>query len=41
MISTSLLARLTKLKGQVNNVIAGKTAQVEDSLACLLAGGTC
>lgn len=39
MISTSLLARLTKLKGQVNNVIAGKTAQVEDSLACLLAGG--
>lgn len=39
MISTSLLAQLTKLKGQVNNVIAGKTAQVEDSLACLLAGG--
>ncbi|MCO5976576.1 AAA family ATPase [Ideonella oryzae] len=39
MISTSLLARLTNLKGQVNNVIAGKTAQVEDSLACLLAGG--
>ncbi|KAB0582049.1 MoxR family ATPase [Ideonella dechloratans] len=39
MISTSLLARLTKLKGQVNNVIAGKTTQVEDSLACLLAGG--
>lgn len=39
MMSTSLLARLTKLKGQVNSVIAGKTAQVEDSLACLLAGG--
>ena len=39
MISSSLLARLTQLKGQVNNVIAGKTAQVEDSLACLLAGG--
>lgn len=39
MISASLQSRLTQLKGQINGVIAGKAAQVEDSLACLLAGG--
>ena len=38
-MSTPLQARLASLKTQVSTIIVGKPAQIEDSLACLLAGG--
>lgn len=39
MMSAELQSRLTALKNQVNTVIVGKAAQVDDGIACLLAGG--
>jgi MoxR-like ATPase len=39
MMSAELQSRLTDLKIQINTVIVGKAAQVDDSIACLLAGG--
>lgn len=38
-MSAELQSRLTDLKVQINTVIVGKAAQVDDSIACLLAGG--
>lgn len=38
-MSAELQSRLTDLKIQINTVIVGKAAQVDDSIACLLAGG--
>jgi len=38
-MSDALHARLTQLKSQINTVVVGKAAQVDDCLACLLAGG--
>src|SRR5215216_835756 len=34
-----LAARLTELVGQISTIIVGKRAQIEDCVACLLAGG--
>ena len=39
MMSASLQTRLTQLKSQISTIIVGKTVQIEDALACLLAGG--
>ncbi len=39
MMSAELQSRLIALKDQINTVIVGKAAQVDDSIACLLAGG--
>lgn len=39
MMDAPLQARLTRLKSQISTIIVGKPTQVEDSLACLLAGG--
>jgi len=39
MMSATLQTRLTHLKSQISTVIVGKSRQVEDALACLLAGG--
>ena len=39
MMDASLQQRLTRLKGQISTIIVGKPTQIEDSLACLLAGG--
>jgi MoxR-like ATPase len=39
MISPALQSRLTQLKGQISTIVVGKSAQIEDSMACLLAGG--
>src|SRR6516164_11106746 len=38
-MTSSLQARLTRLKGQISTIIVGKAAQVDDAIACLLAGG--
>ncbi|NDY90077.1 AAA family ATPase [Ideonella livida] len=38
-MEASLQARLTQLKSQINTIIVGKPRQVQDCLACLLAGG--
>jgi MoxR-like ATPase len=38
-MSASLQPRLTQLKSQISTIIVGKPAQIEHSLACLLAGG--
>lgn len=38
-MSAELQSRLTDLKIQINTVIVGKATQVDDSIACLLAGG--
>jgi MoxR-like ATPase len=38
-MSATLQTRLTHLKSQISTVIVGKSRQVEDALACLLAGG--
>jgi len=32
-------SRLTRLKAQISTIIVGKAAQVDDAIACLLAGG--
>ena len=39
MISAALQSRLTQLKDQISTIVVGKTQQIEDSIACLLAGG--
>ena len=39
MMDAPLQQRLTRLKSQISTIIVGKPTQVEDSLACLLAGG--
>ena len=38
-MTTTLQARLTRLKSQISTIIVGKAAQVDDAIACLLAGG--
>ncbi|ASM78347.1 ATPase AAA [Vitreoscilla filiformis] len=39
MMSATLQTKLTQLKGQMGTVIVGKDRQIEDAIACLLAGG--
>jgi MoxR-like ATPase len=39
MMSTTLAAQLSRLTDQISTIIVGKSAQIEDCLACLLAGG--
>jgi MoxR-like ATPase len=39
MMSPELLSRLTELKNQISTIVVGKSAQIDDSIACLLAGG--
>ncbi len=39
LAKTSLAARLTQLADQISTIIVGKAAQIEDCIACLLAGG--
>lgn len=39
MMSTRLQSSLMRLKAQISTIVVGKPTQVEDSLACLLAGG--
>jgi MoxR-like ATPase len=38
-MTASLQARLTQLKNQISTIIVGKHSQIEDCIACLLAGG--
>jgi len=38
-MTSSLQSRLTRLQGQISTIIVGKPAQIDDSIACLLAGG--
>src|SRR3954469_18250925 len=38
-MSKPLAARLTELVDQISTIIVGKRAQIEDCIACLLAGG--
>ncbi|MFL6679994.1 MAG: AAA family ATPase, partial [Burkholderiaceae bacterium] len=38
-MTSSLQARLTRLQGQISTIIVGKPAQIDDAIACLLAGG--
>ena len=38
-MSANLSSRLTHLKSQISTIIVGKTAQIDDALACVLAGG--
>jgi MoxR-like ATPase len=38
-MSKPLAARLTELVGQISTIIVGKRPQIEDCVACLLAGG--
>jgi MoxR-like ATPase len=38
-MTTTLQSRLTRLKAQISTIIVGKAAQVDDAIACLLAGG--
>ncbi|WP_375140974.1 AAA family ATPase [Ideonella alba] len=39
MMSARWTERLTQLKGQISTIVVGKPTQVDDCLACLLAGG--
>jgi MoxR-like ATPase len=39
MISAALQSRLTELKDQISTIVVGKAPQIDDSIACLLAGG--
>jgi MoxR-like ATPase len=39
MMSPTLQARLSQLKAQVSTIVVGKAGQIDDSIACLLAGG--
>ena len=39
MMSATLQSRLTQLKNQISTIIVGKSEQIDDSIACLLAGG--
>ncbi len=38
-MSRSLAAQLSDLVNQISTIIVGKRAQIEDCVACLLAGG--
>ena len=38
-MSRTLAAQLTDLANQISTIIVGKRAQIEDCIACLLAGG--
>jgi MoxR-like ATPase len=38
-MTTTLQARLARLKSQISTIIVGKPAQIDDAIACLLAGG--
>src|ERR1041384_5790763 len=38
-MTTPLSARLNELVGQISTIIVGKRPQIEDCIACLLAGG--
>jgi MoxR-like ATPase len=38
-MTTPLQARLSRLKSQISTIVVGKPAQIDDALACLLAGG--
>ena len=38
-MTSSLHTRLTRLKSQISTIIVGKPTQIDDSIACLLAGG--
>ena len=38
-MTSPLHAQLTRLKGQISTIVVGKAAQVDDAIACLLAGG--
>jgi MoxR-like ATPase len=38
-MTTTLQSRLARLKAQISTIIVGKAAQVDDAIACLLAGG--
>ena len=38
-MTSSLHSQLTRLKSQISTIIVGKPAQIDDSIACLLAGG--
>jgi MoxR-like ATPase len=39
MMSATLQTRLRQLKDQISTIIVGKSGQIDDSIACLLAGG--
>jgi MoxR-like ATPase len=39
MISAALQSRLTQLENQISTIVVGKAEQIDDSIACLLAGG--
>jgi MoxR-like ATPase len=39
MMSATLQSRLRQLKDQISTIIVGKPVQIDDSIACLLAGG--
>jgi len=39
MMSASWQTRLTHLKSQISTIVVGKSSQIDDCLACLLAGG--
>ncbi len=39
MMSAHLQSRLSQLKNQISTIIVGKAEQIDDSIACLLAGG--
>ena len=38
-MTSTLPARLARLKTQISTIVVGKPAQIDDSIACLLAGG--
>ena len=38
-MTSPLHSQLTRLKSQISTIIVGKPAQIDDSIACLLAGG--
>ena len=38
-MTPSLHSRLTRLKDQISTIIVGKPTQIDDAVACLLAGG--
>jgi len=38
-MNSPLQARLARLKAQISTIIVGKPAQIDDAIACLLAGG--
>jgi MoxR-like ATPase len=38
-MTSTLQARLARLKSQISTIVVGKPVQIDDSIACLLAGG--